>query len=108
MRKTVKLTAKTAKALVKKVLGISGKELEKDKTAPGVDIYRMRTDVLEVVVSNDWYNENGRYKVVISSCGADGDIWLYFWPETLEEDWETETQQLEKIKQEEYENHCQK
>ena len=99
MRKTIRLTAATAKALVKKALGVSGQGLEREKTNPVMCIYKMRIGALEIKVSNDWYRKNGRYEVVISS-EASGNIWLYFFPETLEEDWEEEQRKLAEIQRE--------
>lgn len=100
---TIKLTMKTARTLVKKAIGISGQGLEKEKTNPVMNIYRMTTDVLEIVVSNDWLKKDGRYELRLSSIGGGGTIWLYFWPETLEEDWKAEVQQLEAIRREQCE-----
>ena len=87
-RNLVQLNKKTAKELVKKVLGVSGSVLQKDKTGDGADIYRMTIGELNITVENDWLGRNGLFVLTIDSRTQH--MRLYFRPDTLEEDFEAE------------------
>lgn len=83
----VKLTLKTAKALIKQEFGLSGNSLKKDTVYTDVQIYKMQLGRFEIKVENDWSEDNGLYRLIISSCTG-GSIWIYYDPITLEENFE--------------------
>lgn len=85
MKKTIKLTKKTAEELVRKVLGVSGK-LEKQTQAPEICIFKMQMGEMEVSVENDWYKRNGLFLMQITFPYSGSVTWLYFDPVTLEAD----------------------
>ena len=87
-RNLVQLNKKMAKELLKKVLGVSGSALMKDKTGDGADIYRMAMGELNITVENDWFERNGLFVLTIGSTTQH--MRLYFHPDTLEEDYEAE------------------
>lgn len=87
-RNLVRLNKKTAKKLVKKVLGVSGAALMKEETGNNVDVYHMTMGELDITVENDWYEKNGLFVLIISSVMVR--MQLYFRPDTLEEDYDAE------------------
>lgn len=97
-KKITRLNKKTAQALVKRVLGVSGAGLTREETGDGADIYRMTMGELNITVENDWFGQTDRFIVNISvPASACSPIRLYFRSDTLEEDCAAE----EKWKQEE-------
>ena len=90
-KKIARLDKKTAKALVKRVLGVSGAGLTKEETGNGVDIYNMTMGELQIKVENDWFGQTDLFIMNISvPVHAPESIRLYFRPDTLEEDWKAE------------------
>lgn len=87
MKKNVRLTLKTAKALIKKEFGLSGSTLKAERTGDGVYIYKMALGRFEVTVENDWFDRNGLFVIEVSSRSGAG-MRLYYDPITLEEDYE--------------------
>ena len=86
-RRISKLDKKTAKALVKRVLGVSGAGLSKEETGDEADIYHMTMGELEITVENDWFGQTDRFILSISApMSAYDPMRLYFHSDTLEED----------------------
>ena len=86
-RRISKLDKKTAKALAKRVLGVSGAGLTKEETGDEADIYHMTMGELEITVENDWFGKTDRFILSISaSMSAYDPMRLYFHSDTLEED----------------------
>lgn len=83
---TVKLTKKTAYGLISRIC--HGLNVRKDETGPDATIYRARTDDLEIICENDWFDRNGLIKLTISDGG--NQIVQYFSPNTLERDYTAE------------------
>ena len=97
-KKIARLDKKTEKALVKRVLGVSGAGLTKEETGNGADIYHMTMGELQIKVENDWYGQTDLFIMnIFAPMSASDPIGLYFRPDTLEEDFEAE----EKWKREE-------
>lgn len=84
MKKNFRLTMKTAKALVKQEFGVSGSAIETERAGEGVYIYKMMLGRFEVTVSNDWFEGNGLISLQVSSNAGEG-MWLFYDPDTLEE-----------------------
>ena len=86
-KKIARLNKKTAQALVKRVLGVSGAGLTKEETGNGADIYHTMRGELLITVENDWFGQTDRFIVNISvptsTCVP---MRLYFHSDTLEED----------------------
>ena len=87
MKKNIRLTLKTAKALIKQEFGISGSALETERAGEGVYIYKMELGRFEITVSNDWFDKNGLISLQVSSNTREG-MWLFYNPDTLEENYE--------------------
>ena len=85
MKKTIKLTKKTAEELVRKVLGVSGK-LETRTQTSEICIFKMQVGEMEVSIENDWHKRNGLFLMQISFPYSGSVTWLYFDPVTLEAD----------------------
>lgn len=89
MNKQLRLTKKTAKEIVKKVLGVSGDALVRD--VRGCDTYEMKQGELLIKVENDWYERNGLYVLEIHPPFVTvPTMRMYFHPDTLEEDTDAE------------------
>ena len=82
----IRLTLKTAKALVRRELGISAAALTTECAGEGVYIYKMPLGRLNITVENDWYEQNGLYAVTVSAPMGES-IRSYYHPESLEEDY---------------------
>ena len=80
----IRLTLKTAKALIKQELGLSGAALKVEMAKCDVYIYTMELGNYEITVENDWFERNGLYSLNIASR-SQGSIQRYFDPDTLEE-----------------------
>ena len=80
----VRLTQKTAKALIQRELNLSASRLKKERAEGGVYIYKMTLGRFEITVENDWFERNGLYVLEISS-GTGEAMRLYYDPDTLEE-----------------------
>lgn len=63
----VRLTQKTAKALIQRELNLSASRLKKERAKGGVYIYKMTLGRFEITVENDWFERNGLYVLEISS-----------------------------------------
>lgn len=87
MKKNVRLTLKTAKALIKQEFGVSGSALTTERANGGVYIYKMALGRFEITVSNDWFEGNGLISLKVSSNAGEG-MWLFYDPDTLEENCE--------------------
>lgn len=91
MNKSLRLSKKTAKEIIRKVFGTVIGSLEKDKTNDEADIYRMNIGELSVTVQNDWFEKNGLFVVHITApLHSVNDMRLYFEPETLAENIDAE------------------
>lgn len=55
----VRLTQKTAKALIQRELNLSASRLKKERAKGGVYIYKMTLGRFEITVENDWFERNG-------------------------------------------------
>lgn len=62
----VRLTQKTAKALIQRELNLSASRLKKERAEGGVYIYKMTLGRFEITVENDWFERNGLYVLEIS------------------------------------------
>lgn len=85
MNRNIRLTLKTAKALIKQEFGLSGSALKAERASGGVYIYKMELGRFEVTVENDWFEHNGLYVIDISS-GMGEVMRLYYDPDTLKQD----------------------
>ena len=89
MNKPLRLSKKTAKEIVKKVLGVSGNALVRD--IHGYDTYEMKQGELFVRVENDWRERNGLYVLeIFPPFDTAPPLRMYFHPDTLEEDTDAE------------------
>jgi hypothetical protein len=93
-----RLTQKTARELIKKEFGFCGK-LTVERAGNGVYIYKMDMGRFEVTLSNDWYEKNGLIDMHVIHDGG-GSIWMYFEPDTLQEEYEAEEKRRDEIKEE--------
>ena len=87
--KGLRLTQKTAKALIQRELNLSASRLKTERAEGGVYIYKMTLGRFEITVENDWFERNGLYVLEISS-GTGEAMRLYYDPDTLEENCEAE------------------
>ena len=87
-RKTVKLTLKTAKEIVKRELDISAGSL-RPSTGMTEDVcrYEMTMGRTRIIVENDWFSNDGLFSLSISHCSG-GSIKIFFQPSTLKENYE--------------------
>lgn len=99
--KGVRLTQKTAKALIQRELNLSASRLKTERAEGGVYIYKMTLGRFEITVENDWFERNGLYVLEISS-GTGEAMRLYYDPDTLEENCEAEDKNRAEIRKE----HC--
>lgn len=84
MKTGFRLTRKTAMELVEREVGVNANKLRRQAAGEGVCTYFMHLGRFLLEVSNDWYTENGRIALCVSSdMGA---IWHLYDPKTLEED----------------------
>lgn len=97
----VRLTLKTAKALVQQELNLSAARLKAERATGGVYIYKMTLGRFEVTVENDWFERNGLYVLEISS-GMGETMRLYYDPDMLKENYEAEDKNRAEIREE----HC--
>ena len=97
----VRLTQKTAKALIQRELNLSASRLKKERAKGGAYIYKMTLGRFEITVENDWFERNGLYVLEISS-GTGEAMRLYYDPDTLEENCEAEDKNRAEIRKE----HC--
>ena len=97
----VRLTQKTAKALIQRELNLSASRLKTERAEGGVYIYKMTLGRFEITVENDWFERNGLYVLEISS-GTGEAMRLYYDPDTLEENCEAEDKNRAEIRKE----HC--
>ena len=95
----VRLTQKTAKALIQRELSLSASRLKKERAKGGVYIYKMTLGRFEITVENDWFERNGLYVLEISS-GTGEAMRLYYDPDTLEENCEAEDKNRAEIRKE--------
>lgn len=93
------LSMKTAKALIKQELGVSGTGLRVLETGAGVHIYELLLGRLAVVVENDWSERNGLIRMWFG-FDSSGVINKYYDPETLEEDYEAGAENRAEIRAE--------
>lgn len=93
----VRLTQKTAKALIQRELNLSASRLKKERAEGGVYIYKMTLGRFEITVENDWFERNGLYVLEISS-GTGEAMRLYYDPDTLEENCEAEDKNRAEIR----------
>lgn len=56
----------------------------------GITIYKAAAGCLDVLCENDWSDRNGRLRVTIFDPLSGNFLWMYFHPENLERDYETE------------------
>lgn len=99
--KNIRLTQKTAKALIQKEFGISAARLKTEKAENGVYIYKMEFGRFEIEVENDWFERNGLYVITVSSNTGEG-MRLFYNPDTLEENCEACDKNRAEIRKE----HC--
>ncbi len=83
-RNTIKLTRKTAQAIVKQELGISGAALVREDTPSFMQRYTMKLGVLEVTVDNGAYENNGCFLLKLAH-NFQGELRIYIDPKTLAE-----------------------
>lgn len=74
----VRLTQKTAKALIQRELNLSASRLKTERAEGGVYIYKMTLGRFEITFENDWFERNGLYVLEISS-GTGEAMRLYYW-----------------------------
>lgn len=86
--KRVRLTLKTAKALIKQEFGLSGAGLTAERWADGVS-YKMEFGRFMVEVSTYPYARRELLSIYLSSRMG-SDMRLFYDPETLEENFEAE------------------
>lgn len=79
----IKLTLKTAKAILKQEFGLSGATLGTECANGVAYIYTMHLGQFVIKIQNDWFARNGLYKVAINAESS-GSLWLYYDPKTLE------------------------
>lgn len=97
--KQLRITMKTAKTLVRRVLGVSGTGLHGELWHDGMQ-YEMKLGELMVEVKPYRYGRNKTAISVHLTAGFDGAMRLCFEPETLEEDCEAEKAWLAEVQQE--------
>ena len=97
--KGLRLTQKTAKALIQRELKLSASRLKTERAEGGVYIYKMTLGRFEITVENDWFERNGLYVLEISS-GMGEVMRLYYDPDTLEENCEVEDKNRVEIRKE--------
>lgn len=101
MEKTIQLTQKTAKALIKQELGISASTLKRVDERTGIAyIYELQLGKYIVSVENDWLERNGLFLFEITDPMGMGSIHKYFHPETLEENFEAGERYRHKVREE--------
>lgn len=97
----IRLTLKTAKALIQQEFNLSATKLKAEHAEGGVYIYTMKLGRFDITVSNDWYDCNGLFKIKLSTrTGAV--INIYYDPVTLEEDFDAHEKELDEIRK----DHC--
>lgn len=97
----VRLTLKTAKALIHKEFKLTAAQLKTECAGEGVYIYKMPLGRFEITVENDWFERNGLYVLTLSSNMGDS-MRIYYDPATLEENCEAGDAHRASIKAE----HC--
>ena len=98
-KKELRLTLKTAKALIKQEFGLSAARLETERAGGGVYIYKMTLGRFEVTVENDWFERNGLYTIGVSSNAGEG-MRLFYDLDTLEENYEAEEKNRADVRKE--------
>ena len=98
MYRPLKLTRKTAEKLIGKVIGdfkITGGEV-------GTDMYRYEASfgLLLARCENDWYDHNNRYRLSLFIASDGTPVTLFFYPETLQRDYDTEQAERKKQRKE--------
>ena len=98
-KKTVRLTKKTARELIERELGIRISRAPDEETAiNGVYIYEYIVGNCVICVQNDWLDGGGKIHFSVTISGRTID--LFFFADTLEEDFETEEEYHESSKRE--------
>lgn len=98
MYQPLKLTRKTAEKLIGKVstgLKITGGDV-------GTDMYRYEAicGLLMIRCENDWYDHNGRYRLSLFIASDGTPVTLFFYPDTLQRDYDTEQAERKKLRKE--------
>lgn len=101
MNKPIRLTKKTATALIKQELGISAGDLKRSDYGPGISyIYELQLGRYTVSVENYWHERNGLIVFEIRDPMGMGTIHKYFHPDTLEEDFEAGDRYRREVREE--------
>ncbi len=98
MYRPLKLTRKTAAEIIGKVS--TGLKVIGGEHGPDVYRYEAVCGLLLIRCENDWYDHNGRFKLTLSISEAGDPLTLYFYPETLERDYDTEQAERKKLRKE--------
>ena len=89
-QKKIRLTRKTAVALICGVMPIPKSSIQGGEQAPGVYAYTATFGELVVSCTSNWRDSSGRIQLTVSDGSGGGTLRMYFHPETLNRDYVAE------------------